>query len=605
MIFVSLNLQAVLLRNPLKKLAIAANRIASGEFDIVLPDSSGDELGQLASGFHSMSNNLNLALDKLRNESELVQKSANALRKSEERFSLAISGSNDGIWDWDLESSEIFFSPRWKQMLGYEENDIGNSFNVWRNLIYPDDLGRFLDLWAKHIANENKFFYIEYRIRRKTGDYSWVLCRGLSSRDEAGCPIRISGSQTDIAPYKKAEQERQQLHHQLQQSQKMEAIGQLTGGIAHDFNNMLASIMGYTELICEDMAQYGDKQIEDYLGEVYKSSKRARDLVAQMLAFSRGGEDELKPHKLSPLVKESLTMLGSILPSSIEISLQLERDDLVIKTNPVQLHQLIMNLCINARDAMEEKGHLTIGLQHVTNVETKCCSCHENIVGDYIQLFVRDTGSGIKLEQLDRIFDPFYTTKDAGKGSGMGLPMVHGLMHDHGGHVVVETGTEGTTIILLFPIVDNPLDTVNRENVGVNISPDKTAVDGNILIVDDEVSVGHYIGELLKGRGYHVTVETDSRLALSKFKENPGAFDLMVTDQTMPGLTGAELAQSFLTIRPELPVVLCTGYSEHIDRVGAKALGISGYVNKPIETEEFLGLVGNLLQVKLESRATE
>ncbi|MCK5091362.1 MAG: PAS domain S-box protein [Gammaproteobacteria bacterium] len=765
---------------------------------------------------------------------DLVDLRTRDLRRSEQRYALAVDGSNDGIWDWDLKSASIFFSPRWKQMLGYELDDIDNNFMTWRDLVHPDDLGRFLVLWTDYMDGQSESFFIEYRIRRKAGDYAWVLCRGSSLRDEVGHIVRLSGSQTDITErhqadsklrlqtsaltaaddgivitdregniqwvnraytrltgyeldevlgknprilksgkhnqifYKKMwdtilggktwhgelwnkrkdgglyleeeritpvlgqggevghfiaikrditdrksieeelvrfkstldktldcvfmfepeslkffyvnqgamEQvgyshedlmqmtpvdikpkfdeakfrklitplidgpvhtatfetihqhkdghhisveislqyvfpkgepprfvafvrditERQQLQKQLQQAQKMEAIGQLTGGIAHDFNNMLSGVLGFTELAREELAQYDNEKIEGYLSQVYNSGSRARDLVAQMLAFSRGGEGKLEPFMLSPLIKESLKMLGSTLPSSIEVDLQLEGDDLIVMTNPVQLHQLVMNLCINARDAMDGKGHITIGLQRVNSIVTECCSCHERVRGDYIELFFRDTGPGIQPEQMDRLFDPFYTTKDVGKGTGMGLSMVHGIMHDHGGHVLVESGPgKGTTFALLFPVIDVQVDTVNMEGNDANAKSEQV-LDGNILIVDDEISVGGFIGELLKGHGCQVTVETDSKLALSRFRGNPEAFDLVITDQTMPGMTGAELAQSLIAIRPELPVILCTGYSEHLDAVGAEAIGIRGYVNKPIEIDGFLGLVKELLQ---------
>ena len=710
-VFISANLQAVFLRNPLRQLAVATKRIANGEFDVTLPSSSGDEIGQLSFSFRTMSNNLKLALEELRDESEIVRQSADALRKSEERFSLAVRGSNDGIWDWELESATVFFSPRWKQMLGYELNGIDNSFIAWRNLIHPDDLGRFLDLWTKHMAGESESFYIEYRIRRKTGDYTWVLCRGSSSRNEAGHPVRVSGSQTDITERHQADAklrlqtsaltaaadgivitdregsiqwvnpaytsltgykleevlgknprvlksgkhdqafykrlwdtilsgetwygelwnkrkdgslyleeesitpvvdqdgeidhfiaikrditERQQLQKQLQQAQKMEAIGQLTGGIAHDFNNMLSAVLGYTELATEAVSQYDNKELVEYLGEVQKAGSRARDLVAQMLAFSRGGEGTLEVHVLSLLITESLKMLGTTLPSSIEMELHLDNDEIIIMTNPVQIHQLVMNLCINARDAMKGKGHITIGMDRVNDVKIECSSCHEKIVGDYIRLFVRDTGAGIQPEQLDRLFEPFYTTKEVGKGTGMGLSMVHGIMHDHGGHIVVDTGKDGgTTFTLLFPVIDAQVDAVIIEDTDTKTSSNQT-FDGNILIVDDEASVGRFIGELLKGCGCQVTVETDSRSALSKFERSPEAFDLVVTDQTMPGITGAELAQSLLAIRPDLSIILCTGYSDQVDEAGAEALGIRGYVSKPIETDRFLNLVKELLQ---------
>ena len=235
-------------------------------------------------------------------------------------------------------------------------------------------------------------------------------------------------------------------------------------------------------------------------------------------------------------------------------------------------------------------------MQDEKNVTAECHSCHESFSGDYIKLAIGDTGSGINPEQLGRIFDPFYTTKDVGKGTGMGLSTVHGIMHNHGGHVVVESSPDtGSTFNLLFPVVDAHAKTGHLENNIVQVAS-KQLSGGNILIVDDEISVGRFIGELLKGCGYSETVEADSRAALLHFERNPEDFDLVVTDQTMPGLSGVELAQAMMEIRPGLPVILCTGHSDQIDEIEAASLGISGYVKKPIETDEFLRLVGELLQ---------
>ena len=245
----------------------------------------------------------------------------------------------------------------------------------------------------------------------------------------------------------------------------------------------------------------------------------------------------------------------------------------------------------------KEKGISPLDYSVVNNVMTECHSCYKKVSGDYIQLSVHDNGPGITTEQLERIFDPFYTTKTFGpvKGTGMGLAVVHGIMHSHGGHIVVDADAEkGTTFTLLFPVIEAQPDAVNRQGIDTITSLDQV-LDGNILIVDDEASVGGFMGELLKGCGCQVTVETDSQLALLKFKENPEAFDLLVTDQTMPGTTGAELAQSLMVIRPELPVILCTGYSDHIGEDKARSLGIRGYVSKPIKTSEFLELVRDLL----------
>jgi len=501
----------------------------------------------------------------------------------------ALKAAADGIVITEKNGDIQWVNPAYTRLTGYHFSEVvGKNLRIMKS--GKQDRIFYQKLW--HTILAGRTWQAELWNKRKDGS--------VYLEEEIITPVlNSSGKIGHFVAIKRDISERKQLQRQLQQSQKMEAIGQLTGGIAHDFNNMLASIMGYTELAREGLAQYKNGKIEGYLSEVYKSGQRARDLVAQMLAFSRGGEGDLKPLALSPLIRESLKMIGATLPSSIEIDLRLDDEDLTVMTNPVQLHQLVMNLCINSRDAMQGKGHITIGLRRANDVATECRSCHERVRGDYIELFVGDTGGGIRPEQLDRIFDPFYTTKDVGKGTGMGLSMVHGIMHDHGGHIVVETEPgKNTTFALLFPVMDARGDTVNEACSNAYTSSFKN-LDGNILIVDDEVSVGRFIGELLQGCGYYVTVETDSRSALSIFKLDPAAFDLVVTDQTMPGMTGEELAQEVMAIRPEIPVVLCTGYSDHIDEARARSLGISGYVNKPIETDKFLGLVASQLKVIL------
>ncbi len=532
-----------------------------------------------------------------KDDANFLQSVANILSETIERESAqaqtrlqtsALKAAADGVVITDRKGDILWVNPAYTCLTGYGLDEVlGKNPRIVKS--GKQDQAFYKRLWDTILSG--KTWHEELWNKRKDGS--------LYLEEESITPVL--GQDGEIGHFiaiKRDVSERRQLQRQLQQSQKMESIGQLTGGIAHDFNNMLTSIMGYTELAREEAGQDDYDQIEFYLSEVYKSGKRACDLVAQMVAFSRGGEGKLEPHVLSALIKESSKMLGVIMQTGIKVDLQLD-DELTVMTDPAQLQQVIVNLCINARDAMAGKGHLTIGLQRANSSVKQCRSCHKRVEGDWVELFVRDTGAGIQPEQLDRLFDPFYTTKEVGKGTGMGLSMVHGLMHDHGGHIVVETvPTEGATFTLLFPAIDAQADAVNMERSAKKASSNQI-LDGNILIVDDETSVGNFIGELLKSRGCQVNVQTDSRAALSKFKQDPEAFDLVVTDQIMPGLTGVELAQSLLEICPELPVVLCTGYSEHIGEARAKSFGISGYINKPIEADEFLGLVGSLLKPAL------
>lgn len=407
-------------------------------------------------------------------------------------------------------------------------------------------------------------------------------------------------------------QERDQLNRQLQQAQKMEAIGQLTGGIAHDFNNILASIIGFTSLALQRFVSDDQPELREYLNEVTHAGERARDLVSQMLAFSRTGSSKVSLLQISPMIKEVTKMLQATLPSSIQLSSQVDADVPAVMMDPVQFQQVLMNMCINARDAIGSKGDIDIRThlvhfndcgQLIAQAAPKeelpchvCDSCHNNIEeGDYIELSVRDSGSGMNDEELKRIFEPFFTTKDVGKGSGMGLSMVHGIIHEYGGHVLVDTQSGvGTKFRLLLPVVE-----------GASIQKIDTKLEGSltnerlndvrILIVDDEESVARFMGDLLTSRGGNVTVMTDSQAALDLFSQEPAAFDLIITDQTMPRLMGVELSQKVLELRPEIPVILCTGYSEHVNEEKAKALGIRGYITKPMEVNTLVNLVQSLI----------
>ena len=295
----------------------------------------------------------------------------------------------------------------------------------------------------------------------------------LSSKDEIGTlaksfnnmisKLRETPTSRDklvqeINNRKAIESEKEKLEVRLHHAQKMEAIGQLTGGIAHDFNNMLAAIMGYTGLAQDDVRQYKNEKIDHYLNEVYKSSSRARDLVEQVQSYTRDTEENLEVHLVVPLIEESLRMLGSTLPSRIVIDFNADNESIEIMTNPVKFHQIIMNLCINAKDAMDGTGHIKIELKYKDLYNHECSSCHDVIPNGtrFIQLSIKDSGDGIEAELLERIFDPFFTTKEfsATKGTGLGLAVVHGIVHAHGGHIIVKSSTGiGTTFKILFPII--------------------------------------------------------------------------------------------------------------------------------------------------------
>lgn len=411
----------------------------------------------------------------------------------------------------------------------------------------------------------------------------------------------------EMSEREQAEVERKKLSDQLQQAQKMEAMGQLTGGIAHDFNNILTSIVGYNNLARDRSVNIEDKKIKKYLDEVNLAGERARDLISQLLVFSRGEKIKPQAQHLEKLTKEVVQMLAVTMPSTIQVDTQVVDDLPMAMIDPIQLQQIIINLCINARDAMEGIGRLTLRLHKISVTETVCSSCHETFSGSYIELAVEDTGHGLLPGQMQHLFEPFYTTKAIGKGTGLGLSVAHGLIHDLTGHIVVNSVQgEGSTFRLLLPVADKVTTQYTLENEVIEnflLAQEEDAP--HVLVVDDEVSVAGYIHELFKSKGYRVTTIIDSEDALAKFTIAPHEFDLLVTDYTMPGMTGMELAKAILLVRPGFPIILCTGYSEKISEACAIENGLSGYLRKPIDTQSLFKQVQCLLKKKTNSNERE
>ncbi|HEB92389.1 MAG TPA: PAS domain S-box protein [Gammaproteobacteria bacterium] len=409
-------------------------------------------------------------------------------------------------------------------------------------------------------------------------------------------PEGVSVYLRDITEQRNVQEERRRMDERMQQAQKMEAVGQLTAGIAHDFNNILASIMGYTDLAMTRCVGEGQEKLEEYLGQVYHAGERARDLIQQMLTFSRAGDSRAKPLDPVPLVKETLKMLTATLPASIHLKFdRLVEEIPKIRAEPVQLQQLIMNLCINARDAMCGKGELTVGLAFCRHSGDECSSCHESISGNYVELIVSDTGQGMDSHTLTRLFEPFFTTKEVGDGTGLGLSMVHGIMHDCHGHIRVDSAMgKGTSFRLLFEPVEG-----DGKRLVENPVTDTLVAGGEgqcILVVDDEKAILGFMRAWLSRAGYDIQTFADSRQALSYFQQHPEQVDLVITDQTMPALTGMELAVEMLALRPGLPVILCSGCSDQVDEEAARAVGVRSFFNKPYDRGPMLTTIHKLLK---------
>ncbi len=393
----------------------------------------------------------------------------------------------------------------------------------------------------------------------------------------------------NITADKRAAAERTRFEARLRQAQKMEAIGQLTGGIAHDFNNILASVMGYVVLAEERVADGGDAKTVSYLGEALASCRRARDLIQQMLTFSRGGRGEPRALSLSTLVREAMPMLRSALPSTLAIDVALDDTVPAVWIDEVQAHQVLLNLAINARDAMPDGGTLRIAVRQSDVRDAACASCRVVVSGRFVELRVADTGKGIDPALMERIFDPFFTTKAPGKGSGMGLSMVHGIVHEHRGHIVVEPESgQGCVFRVLLPVHDAlPAE----KEAGPTRRGARASLAGRVLLVDDEPSVLAVMRETLKSWGLQVEACVSAEAAERAFEHDPAGFDLLVTDHAMPLTSGLQLAERLRQRRPDLPWLLCTGYAETSTVAQAEALGAGAILRKPIERDELRAAV--------------
>ena len=375
----------------------------------------------------------------------------------------------------------------------------------------------------------------------------------------------------------------------------MEALGKLTGGIAHDFNNMLGIIIGYTDLAMYKAEHENDSPFHGYLEQIKTASTRAKDLIAKMMSFSRVDQAASHSLQLTPLLDENILLMTSILPSTIKLEVSKEKNINNIMMDPVQFQQILMNLILNAKDAMDGVGKINVSLANYISFDEECSSCHKKITGNWVEVVVSDNGSGMSKEVKERIFDPFFTTKSLGQGTGMGLSVLHGVVKGHSGHIIVESILgKGTRFRLLFPAIDGEENFSSMENENT-----ENSIHGSgqrILIVDDQVSLADIEYDLLTSYGYNCTKKYDSEEALNLFLSDPSAFDLIVTDQTMPNLTGLELIDNIRKNNIDIPIIIATGYSEKIkdNKLDIKNVTL---LFKPIETKTLLANVARILDI--------
>ena len=434
------------------------------------------------------------------------------------------------------------------------------------------------------LTSGNRQTVIKHHLDKKGDMASWEM-QCYPMQNGTGKIVSTMVIITDITAKLKLEK-------QLQQAQKLEAIGTLAGGIAHDFNNILGVIVGYSELARMNFASGVDASEE--ITQVLKASARAEELVQQILTFSRKTEIHLQPMQPHLVINEALKMLRASIPSSIDINMDIDKNCGSIESDPTNIHQIIVNLCTNAFQAMEnEKGSLTVTLKRQKN-QAKQIADKTIPQGSFVVLTVSDTGWGMDKETVQRIFDPFFTTKDVDKGTGLGLAVIHGIVQDSKGFIEVEsTPGQGSTFRVYFPVLKKDIPPPKKL-----IETDVPTGTERILLVDDEPLLVKLEQKQLEMAGFQVTGISDSTDALREFQSDPNKFDLIITDQTMPGLRGSELARAILKIRPAIPIILCTGFSSVISKEEALAAGIKKFVVKPTKRHELVTAVRTVLDAQ-------
>jgi PAS domain S-box-containing protein len=563
---------ARLLATPLRRIGLVATRFANGSYDARVSDREvfyTRETAHLAAQFNAMADEVN--------------HSWQAQRQSEERFREFAQIAADWFWETDLQQIFIYISPPSAADRRWDPGVV-----LWhhrREHIVGDPQGDVVALIQCYMDHEASFDSVEYQVLGSDGRPIHMSIAGRPMRDATGAVVGYRGVARDITErlYTQAQLRQAQQEEQLRHAQKLEAIGTLAGGIAHDFNNILSAILGYTELTLHELSQNAKAWCN--LQEVLMAGKRAKELVQQILTFSRKSEQERTSLRLHLVVKEVLKLLRASLPTTIRIVQDIAADTGYVLADPTQMHQVLMNLCANAEYAMRETGGVLKVCLDTVEVDAVIAAHHPRLrPGLHVRLTVQDTGAGIAPEILERIFEPFFTTKDVGQGSGMGLAVVHGIINSHNGAITVKSALgKGTTFEIYLPQVNaTAADKVLPEEA---IPPGK----GSILFVDDEDILAVWGQEMLEHFGYDVVVRTDSIQALEAFRMAPHGFDLVITDQTMPYMTGDMLARELRDIRPDIPIILCTGFSYTIDAEQAQTQGIDAFLMKPLTARE-LGL---------------
>ena len=507
-----------------------------------------------------------------------------ALRQAQERYLRASEIAKVGVWDWDLATDELYVDPMLKGLLGFTDDEIPNHADEWAKRIHPDDSEEVRAVARAHVNGETRELEVEHRLLHKDGSLRWFLARGRVIRDATGTPSRVVGTYMDVS-------DRRRLEEQFRQSQKLEAVGRLAGGVAHDFNNMIAVITGYGELV---RGRLGDEHPERRrLDEILKAAERAAGLTQQLLAFSRKQVLQPRVVDLNGVLGGIEAMLRRLIGEDVDLKIVLGAGVRRVKADPGQLEQLIMNLAVNARDAMPRGGRLIIETGEVELDDSYFRSHADGRPGSHVMLAVSDTGHGMDQQTQARIFEPFFTTKEDGKGTGLGLSTVHGIAQQSGGHVTVysEVG-HGTTFKVYLPVTSAEADTARRD---VAVGGATLRGSERVLLVEDDAALRRLVHEVLDTAGYAVLQAASLEEAETVLATGGVEVDLVLADVIMPGGSGREVGERLARLRPGIRILYMSGYTrEALGHHGVLESGVH-VLEKPFTAERLLATLRTAL----------
>jgi signal transduction histidine kinase/ActR/RegA family two-component response regulator len=512
------------------------------------------------------------------------QEDQNKHQEAHDTFLTVLNSIDAAIYVTDMDSYEILF------MNKYLVDKFGGNFSGETCYKVFRDREEMCEHCPMHnlVDKDGKLKDVVIQERQHPVTDAWYLNYDRAIKWIDGRVVHLLIA-TDVTLIKTLQEKQKKADEYLRQAQKMESIGNLAGGIAHDFNNLLFPIIGMSEMLLEELAE--DSLEHENIKMIWEAGKRGRDLVQQILSFSRQSEKDKNPVRLQQILEEALKLSRASLPSSIQMNTQIQQDCGWVLADSIQFHQIVINLITNAAHAVDpSEGTINVQLKEV-RATLNDSPAKLNSDGKYVMLKISDNGCGIDNSIKNKIFDPYFTTKDKGKGTGLGLAVVYGIVQDHLGDIVVDSKVgKGTSFSIYLPLLEQPSATPPKDSITSSHTGSE-----HILLVDDEKSVAQIETQMLNRLGYKVTVHTSSRKALECFRSDPERFDLLLSDVTMPEITGDKLAQKVLAIRPDIPVLLCTGFSENFDQHQADQLGIKGFLMKPVVKSDLARMVRQIL----------